>query len=174
MCIMCLLIPILVGLICALLGYLLGRLIFRESREYKQLLADLEACRSKSTELNLALNKLQKEHADLKLSLLSPELPVFDADLAANVLGFKVVENDLKLVEGIGPKIEELFHNAGIMTWKALSELPVSKCKEILDSGGERYRIHDPGTWPKQCEFAHLGKWQELKDWQDTLKAGKV
>jgi predicted flap endonuclease-1-like 5' DNA nuclease len=173
MCI-CVLIPILVGLICALLGYLLGQWLFKNSSQYKQLLADLQACRERSADLMLQFEKLDKEHSDLKMSFAALTLPVFDAELAARVFGTKVVQDDLKIVEGIGPKIEELFHGAGVRTWKALSELPVEKCREILDSGGERYRIHNPATWPKQCELAYLGKWQELKVWQDELTAGKV
>lgn len=99
---------------------------------------------------------------------------VFDADSAKSLYGQAVKEDDLKIVEGIGPKIEELFHNAGIKTWKALSELSVEKCNEILATGGERFQMHDPGTWPKQCELAYQGKWEELKKWQDELDGGKA
>lgn len=173
MCILCYLIPILTGLICGLLGYLLGRLLFKNSDEYRQLVADLAACKVKSAELQLTIDKLNKQLANLKVGFSAPVGPVFNAALAAGVFGTKVLQDDLKIVEGIGPKIEELFHAAGIKTWKALSELSVEKCNQILEKGGERYRIHDPGTWPLQCELAYLGKWQELKDWQDKLTAGK-
>jgi len=173
MCIACFIIPILTGLICALLGYFLGRLLFKKSREYCQLLDDLETCRGESADLQLALEKLNSENSDLKLSLLSFAEPVFDANLAAVVFGTKIEQDDLKIVEGIGPKIEQLFLSAGIKTWKALSELPVETCRLILETGGEQYRIHDPATWPKQCELAYQGKWQELKDWQDKLQAGR-
>jgi predicted flap endonuclease-1-like 5' DNA nuclease len=81
--------------------------------------------------------------------------------------------DDLKIVEGIGPKIEELLHNAGIKTWEALSETSVDRIKEILDAAGPSYQIHDPGTWPKQAGLAAEGKWDELKKWQDELDAGK-
>lgn len=81
--------------------------------------------------------------------------------------------DDLKIVEGIGPKIEELLHKAGIKTWKSLAETAVDKIKEILDAAGPNYQIHDPGTWPKQAELADQGKWDELKKWQDELDAGK-
>jgi hypothetical protein len=74
---------------------------------------------------------------------------------------------------GIGPKIEKLFHNEGIRTWKALSETTIEKCQQILDNAGENHRIHNPATWPKQCEMAYLGKWNELKEWQDKLTGGK-
>ena len=81
--------------------------------------------------------------------------------------------DDLKIVEGIGPKIEELLHNAGIKTWEALSETSIDHIKEILDAAGPSYQIHDPGTWAAQAGLAAEGKWDELKKWQDELDAGK-
>jgi predicted flap endonuclease-1-like 5' DNA nuclease len=93
--------------------------------------------------------------------------------LASSVFKRKIVEDDLKIVEGIGPKIEELFHAAGIRTWRALAATSVERCRQILDEAGERYRIHKPDTWPKQCELAALGKWNELKEWQETLTGGR-
>ena len=92
---------------------------------------------------------------------------------AKAIFGKKIKENDLTVVEGIGPKIKDLFHNFNINTWQALSETSVDKCQEVLNSGGDRFKIHKPGTWPKQASLAASGKWQELKDWQDQLDGGK-
>ena len=88
-------------------------------------------------------------------------------------IGKTIKENDLKLVEGIGPKIEGLFHNFGIKTWKELAETSADKCQEVLDSGGKRYRIHDPASWPMQAKMAHEGHWEQLFEWQEKHRAGK-
>ena len=88
--------------------------------------------------------------------------------------GQKVKLNDLKLVEGIGPKIEELFHNAGIHTWEELAHTDVEKLKEILADAGSRYQMHDPSTWAKQAEMAAAAQWEELQQYQDELKGGRV
>jgi predicted flap endonuclease-1-like 5' DNA nuclease len=82
-------------------------------------------------------------------------------------------QDDLKAVEGIGPKIEALLYNAGIRTWKALSETPVSSIQEILTAAGPRFALADPGTWPKQSGLAAVGKWDELQVLQDALNSGK-
>jgi len=82
-------------------------------------------------------------------------------------------QDDLKAVEGIGPKIEELLHNGGIKTWRALADTEVSKIQGILDAAGSRYKLADPGTWPKQAEMAADGKWEELQEYQDFLQGGK-
>ncbi|MFN0174907.1 MAG: hypothetical protein ACKVU0_09695 [Saprospiraceae bacterium] len=87
--------------------------------------------------------------------------------------GKKWKADDLKIVEGIGPKIEELFHKAGIKTWKALSETSVDRMREILDAAGPNYNIHDPSSWAQQAGLANQGKWDALKKLQDELNAGK-
>jgi predicted flap endonuclease-1-like 5' DNA nuclease len=81
--------------------------------------------------------------------------------------------DDLKLVEGIGPKIEELLNNAGISTFVKLSETPANEVKDILNAAGKRYQMHDPSTWAKQAKMASEGKMAELKIWQSELKGGK-
>jgi predicted flap endonuclease-1-like 5' DNA nuclease len=83
-------------------------------------------------------------------------------------------KDDLKIVEGIGPKIEELFNNAGIYTFAQLADTSVDKMKAILDAAGPRFQIHDPSTWADQSALARDGKWDELKKWQDELYKGKA
>ncbi|MCB0771053.1 MAG: DUF4332 domain-containing protein [Flavobacteriales bacterium] len=81
--------------------------------------------------------------------------------------------DDLRKVEGIGPKIAELFNAAGINTFAELAATSADRLKEILTEGGSAFASHDPGTWPKQAELAAAGKWDELKAWQDELNGGK-
>ncbi|MBS9768119.1 MAG: 50S ribosomal protein L17 [Flavobacteriaceae bacterium] len=78
--------------------------------------------------------------------------------------------DDLKKVEGIGPKIAETLNAAGITTFAELAKTDVEKISEIIaDVRGN----HVPDTWPKQAELAAEGKWDELKKWQDELNGGK-
>lgn len=81
--------------------------------------------------------------------------------------------DDLKIIEGVGPKIETLLKEGGINTWAELAEAPVDRLKEILDAAGPRYQIHDPSTWPAQAKFAAEGKWDELKEYQEVLTGGR-
>ncbi|MBK6948555.1 MAG: hypothetical protein IPH16_11265 [Haliscomenobacter sp.] len=93
--------------------------------------------------------------------------------MALKILGFSNNPEDLKIVEGIGPKIEELLKNAGISTWADLSASSVDRLKAILGEAGESFRLADPGTWPQQAALAAEGRWQELKDLQDRLSGGR-
>ena len=83
-------------------------------------------------------------------------------------------KDKLRKIEGIGPKIEELFHNAGILTFADLAGSDVEKLKEILAEAGSRYRMHDPTSWPTQSAMAAEDKWDELKAWQDSHDGGKM
>ncbi len=195
----CIIIPILVGLISALLGYLLGRLfsnnnvqenntsndgeIIALQNKIASLQAELDACQKSklglASDLKLAREASTSAGSDLGMAASfaggsAATLIPFDGGAAKAVFGKKIKQDDLKIVEGIGPKIEGLFHNFDIKTWKALGETSVEKCQEVLNSGGDRYRMHKPNTWPKQAQLAYEGKWKELKKWQDDLDGGKA
>ena len=79
---------------------------------------------------------------------------------------------DLTIVEGIGPKGQELLFQNGITTWAALGQADPQKIREILEANG--MGAHDPTTWPRQAQMAAEGRWDELKVWQDELDGGKV
>ena len=77
--------------------------------------------------------------------------------------------DDLKKIEGIGPKIASVLAEAGISTFEALSKAKAEDIAEIIkDVRGN----HVTTTWPKQAEMAAEGKWDELKEWQDKLDGG--
>ncbi|OXA70686.1 hypothetical protein B0A67_14870 [Flavobacterium aquidurense] len=178
----CILIPALVGLICGILGYLLGKMNSKGDDSLAlSLQADLDACKANTRSLNARISSLEADLAAKTTIGSSTQSFVgnaaqgllFDSALAATVYGKKIKENDLKVVEGIGPKIEALFNAAGITSWRELSETPTEKLQSILDAGGENFAIHNPSTWAKQALLAYQGKWQELKDWQQNLLGGK-
>lgn len=81
--------------------------------------------------------------------------------------------DDLKKIEGIGPKIAGLLVADGITTFAALGKAKQTKLKGILEAAGSRYKMHDPTTWPQQAKLAAAGKWDELKALQDELKGGR-
>lgn len=178
----CWMIPLLVGVICAYLGYLIGKknkkarideaewiLIQEKNRILK---ANLEACNDKlSSALHLATDTGQDVSASSSATDIAKS---FNASAAKAAMGKSVKQDDLKIVEGIGPKIAGMFHDSGISTWKALSEVAVAKCHEVLDKAGNRYKMHDPASWPMQAKMAYEGKWKELAKWQHVHKHGKL
>lgn len=191
----CWIIPLIVGLICAILGYLLGRLFGKVDdpgndldlwkRKNASLQADLDACRSRLhppkeddfSELEMMTSSVPESEASFasETAETTPTVPVvpFNATAAKTAFGWAIKENDLTIIEGVGPKIKELFHNFDIKTWASLAETSVEKCQEVLDSGGKRFQMHHPKYWPLQAQLATEGKWRELKKWQDEHEYGK-
>jgi len=78
--------------------------------------------------------------------------------------------DDLKKIEGIGPKIASTLAEAGIATFADLAKAKPAKISEII--AGVRGN-HVPDTWPEQAKLAADGKWDELKKLQDELDGGK-
>jgi predicted flap endonuclease-1-like 5' DNA nuclease len=102
------------------------------------------------------------------------ETPSKFEKLSAKKLGFSSSNpNDLKVVEGIGPKIEGLLKADGINNWAELAAAEVSRIQGVLDAAGSRYKLAVPRTWSQQAGLAAEGKWAELKALQDELQAGK-
>ena len=79
--------------------------------------------------------------------------------------------DDLKRIEGIGPKIAGLLQAAGITTFAQLAASDVSRLEQILSRAG--LAMTDPGSWPEQASLAAAGKWGELQALQDRLKGGR-
>ena len=240
----CWIIPLLVGAICALLGYLLGRsgkqaiinawtkkwedakaetentarqvnLLHidldkaRESeqkanasydelvgrfdllqREWDKNRTAIQNLKEENNTLNIRLERLGKSNTegsastrqsagdigagDAEMQQDSREEQIaFNAAHARDIMGKQVLENDLTIVEGIGPTIRSLFHEHGITTWYQLSQCSVEQCEKILRSVGDRFVQHHPDTWPQQARLAYQGAWEKLKTWQDVMDGGR-
>lgn len=77
--------------------------------------------------------------------------------------------DDLKKIEGIGPKIAETLKENGIVSFADLAKADPKQIAEFIkDVRGN----HVPDTWPQQAQLAAEGKWDELKELQDRLDGG--
>jgi predicted flap endonuclease-1-like 5' DNA nuclease len=146
--------------VAAYVGWWLARRTFTVQIDGLQ--ADINARRA-------ALEDCKKSNVvEIAVPVVAEAVPV--AALAAS----PVEPDDLKIVEGIGPKIEGLLNNEGILTFSQLAATSSERIKEILDAAGPRFQMHDPTTWPQQSALARDGKWDELKAWQDELNKGRL
>ncbi len=79
--------------------------------------------------------------------------------------------DDLKKIEGIGPKISQLLNEHHITSYAALAITEVDDLKKLLTE--VNIRIADPTTWPEQAIYAVNGDWEGLKAFQQELKGGR-
>lgn len=190
-------------LVAFLLGLLLGYILWQKWRKlYLDLDAEHNRLKSAHVELEkehagLQYRLEQSEHdnathrrkissleGDLtglrfRLDKCESDLAVMAADnasrqaMAATLVAPPANPDNLKKIEGIGPKTEKLFNDAGIWTFEALAQTPATRLREILEAAGPSFRLSSPDTWPKQADMAASGKWEELKEYQDQMDGGK-
>lgn len=83
--------------------------------------------------------------------------------------------DNLQIVEGIGPKMNEVLNNAGVTTWSELAAKTPGEIRAILDAvNAKRYRIIDPTSWPDQAALANDGDWEGLIKIQKNLDSGRA
>ncbi|SEJ68176.1 hypothetical protein SAMN04487995_5877 [Dyadobacter koreensis] len=153
--------------IAAIAGWLLARLmtsgrirVLREAIEDRKL--DLADCRLQKIEYK-ASQQLVGKASKTVYPEIEPVVKTSDIKKADN----------LKLVEGIGPKIEELINKEGIYTYEQLANTSPIRISHILKNAGPRFQMHDPTSWPRQALLAKEGKWEELQILKDKLISGR-
>jgi len=110
-------------------------------------------------------------------SVILPDEPEMADPLAAEesvetqVSAEPVAPDNLRKIEGIGPKSAATLQDAGILSFSQLASLAPDDIKNILTAAG--IRIGFPDTWPEQAALAAAGKWDELAALQDTLVGGR-
>ncbi len=183
-------------LLCLLLAFLLGLFLgwLLWARSCRKHVKDLEASyRDRLSTCERSLRSARTEISGLKSRpaaeaavasqapmTLKAEAPV--APAAAPVVAAVTApaaasgshRDNLKKVEGIGPKIEQLLNDDGIFTWAQLAATTVETIQGILRRAGDRFRMHDPATWPDQAKLLAEGRLEELKKFQDFLKGGRA
>ncbi len=81
--------------------------------------------------------------------------------------------DDLKIIEGIGPKMAAVFNAAGVTTFEQMASKSPEELKAILDESDGNFNTASTDTWPEQAKLAADGKMDELKELQDKLNGGK-
>ncbi len=80
-------------------------------------------------------------------------------------------EDDLVVIEGIGPKVAEILKQNGIRTFEELGATPVATLQKILRDN--RLWFMKPDSWPEQGCLAAAGQMDELKALQEKLVANR-
>jgi len=108
----------------------------------------------------------------------SVETPVVEAPAAIEevrateaVIAAEVHPDDLTIIEGIGPKINQLLHDAGIQTFAQLAETDTASLKAILEPAGMRFI--DPSSWAEQARLVSEGKMEDFEELTSRLKGGR-
>ncbi len=113
----------------------------------------------------------QAKEAPAKTEEKKETAPVAKKETAKKAAAETSTADDLKKIEGIGPKIADTLNDAGVKTFADLAKMERDAIKAILDTVST-LKSKEPKTWPQQAELAADGKWDELKVLQDELMGG--
>jgi predicted flap endonuclease-1-like 5' DNA nuclease len=96
---------------------------------------------------------------------------------AAAAFGFTKLKSpngydNFEIIEGIGPKINDVLHAAGVHTFNQLGTMEIAAISKILDAAGPNFKLANPESWSAQARLCASGSWEALKKMQDELVAG--
>jgi predicted flap endonuclease-1-like 5' DNA nuclease len=79
--------------------------------------------------------------------------------------------DDLTIIEGIGPKVNQLLQAAGIQSFTQLAGSNTESLKAILEPAGLQFI--DPGSWPEQARLISEGKMEAFDELTKRLRSGR-
>ena len=121
-----------------------GTVMFQKKRKNRSYVSvdpvvDVDTAVAEAPAAEKKAEPAKAEKAEAKAEKKAAESDVAEAD-------------DLKKIEGIGPKLEEIFNEAGISTYADLASASVEKLNQILEGAGSRYASKDPAPWIEQAK----------------------
>ncbi|MGB3587054.1 MAG: hypothetical protein WBA23_10970 [Tunicatimonas sp.] len=176
----------------------LERSVSKEKRDVIRLTEDLNNCRQESasteqmsalensladlrqqnsqlqSELSLCLaSKKEPEPADSELNTdINPIMTTSDSTTVT--VEAPPIPDNLKVVEGIGPKIERMLNAEGIYTFSQLASADNERLRNIMALEGHKFlAVHNPASWPKQAQLAANENWEGLESYKGQLKSGR-
>jgi predicted flap endonuclease-1-like 5' DNA nuclease len=126
-----------------------------------------------AADASAAIDDAAAHHDAIVSAAAAPPARVIDVG-AARAAGFNLKhDDDLAIIEGIGPRINDLLHANGITSFAELARASVPDLLEILERGGSHFQLANPGSWPRQAALASENRWIELKRLQEELISGR-
>jgi predicted flap endonuclease-1-like 5' DNA nuclease len=101
----------------------------------------------------------------------APEKPEEPAKLVERQAPTK--PDDLTLLEGIGPKIQDALYAAGVTTFAQLAKMTPEAIEEIVKVEGKVKMIGDAATWPRQAQYLVDGDAAGFESYIKHLVAGR-
>ena len=127
------------------------------------------AVKVKKLESELATYREKEQKSSITVSVADDD----KAKAAGFTMRRKGNQDDFTIIEGVGPKINDLIHADGIHTFSALAGTDISVIKKILAKAGPSFTLADPETWSVQSDLAARNEWEKLMTWQNEFDGGK-
>lgn len=125
------------------------------------------------TELeNQSANELNRaETAETRVDALENKLIEKEQELATLLARTSAMQDDLTVLDGIGPKVSSILRLAGVNSFQRLADIDENRIREILEAENPGLlQLTDPTTWPEQARIAAEGDWESINSLKDVLK----
>jgi len=111
------------------------------------------------------------EAAEAGIAKLEKELEEKAKEVASQKVRIRSMQDDLSVIDGIGPRVSSVLRSAGITSFSKLAEREDEEITGILLAENPNLtRLTDPSTWHEQARMAGDGDWEGLKALQDSIK----
>jgi len=111
------------------------------------------------------------EAAETGIAKLEEALEERTQEAASQKARIRSMQDDLTVIDGIGPRISSVLRTTGITAFSKLAEKEPEEIQGILVAENLRLtRLTDPSTWHEQARMAADGDWEGLKALQDSIK----
>ncbi len=111
------------------------------------------------------------EAAEACIANLEEALEESAQEAASQKARIRSMQDDLSVIDGIGPRISSVLRSAGITSFSKLAKSEDEEIRGILVTENPSLtRLTDPSTWHEQAMLAADGDWEGLKAVQDSIK----
>lgn len=101
----------------------------------------------------------------------SSEPAISEREIVEETYEDKKPLDDLTKLEGIGPKVAQVLHRAGIESYSDLAQADPVRLEEALRAAG--LQMMEPRGWIEQARLAAEGDMEGLAKLQQELKGGR-
>ncbi len=122
--------------------------------------------------IELEAYKKQKNTSHIR-SKKSHITPVVKEEIHEEIKEESQVQDDITLIYGLTPKVQQLLSSVGIMSYQAIIDSDVEGLEKILLDAWSSFKRYNPATWPDQARLASEGHWRELEEYQAILQKKK-
>jgi len=147
-----------------------GTVVFRKKRknrsyvsvdpivEVETAVAEAPVVKTASKEEAPVVEEVKEEKAEVKAEKVAKTTEAKEEVVAEPVEAKAAAEStetkgdNLTKLNGVGPKLAEIFNGAGLTTFADVAGTSVEKFKEILEAAGSRYASKDPQPWIDQAK----------------------
>jgi predicted flap endonuclease-1-like 5' DNA nuclease len=111
------------------------------------------------------------EAAEVDIAKREKELDKRAQEVASQKAKIRNMQDDLTVIDGIGPRVSSVLRNAGITSFSKLADRELDEVQGILVAENPSLtRFTDPSTWREQARMAADGEWGGLKALQESIK----